>query len=250
MTTFSRTLKVRVKNKKLSTSSKKWIERQLNDPFVHKAKAEGYRSRAAFKLLEMHEKFNLIKKGMTIVDLGAAPGGWSQVASTILKGNGHIYAIDLLPMEPLSGVHCVQGDFNDFYNISHDLCMNELIHTDASDSNEVAQHDLLLSIRQAIHNGVDLVLSDMAPSACGIKSVDHDRIMGLLEDVFIFACEHLRPNGTLVAKVLRGGTEGQLLGRMKKMFKKVSHFKPTSSRAESCEIFVVAQDFRGTSQEN
>ena len=228
----SRTLKVRVKNKKLSTSSKKWVERQLNDPFVHKAKVEGYRSRAAFKFMEMNEKFKLLKKGMTLVDLGAAPGGWSQVASHILKGHGTLYAIDLLPMLPLAGVTFIQGDFNDLYTQASELAPN-------SDSHNL-QH-----MQKALLSGVDLVLSDMAPSACGIKSVDHDRIMGLLEDVFHFATEHLKPEGALVAKVLRGGTEGQLLNDMKKVFKKVSHFKPKSSRAESCEIFVVAQGFRG-----
>lgn len=232
----SRALKVRVKNKKLSSSSKKWVERQLNDPFVHKAKVEGYRSRAAFKFMEMNEKFKLLKKGMTIVDLGAAPGGWSQVASHVLKGQGTIYAIDLLPMPPLAGVNFVQGDFNDLYTKTPDTLENVMEDDDAHP---------LQPMQRALLEGVDLVLSDMAPSACGIKSVDHDRIMGLLEDVFTFATEHLKLDGALVAKVLRGGTEGKLLNEMKKVFKKVSHFKPKSSRAESCEIFVVAQGFRG-----
>lgn len=206
-------LKVRVKNKKLTPSSKRWLERQLNDPFVHKAKQEGYRSRAAFKLLEIQKKYHLIKPGMTVVDLGAAPGGWSQVASHIMKGQGKILAIDLLEMDPLPGVDFYQGDFND--------------------------------IDQYIDGKVDVVMSDMAPSSCGIKSVDHDRIMGMLEEVYTFAVERLRPGGSLVAKVLRGGTESKLLGEMKKTFSKITHFKPASSRTESTEIYVIAQGFRG-----
>lgn len=210
MTTGS--LKVHVKKKKLSTSSKKWLERQLNDPFVHKAKAEGYRSRAAFKLKEIQAKFKLIHKGMTVVDLGAAPGGWSQIVSDVLKNTGHIYAIDLLHMDPIPHVTFFEGDFN--------------------------------NIQDKIEGKVDVILSDMAASSCGIKSVDHIRLIGMLEDVFEFAKTSLKPGGSMVAKVLRGGTESKLLAELKKAFKKVSHFKPASSRAESSEIFVVAQGFR------
>lgn len=206
-------LKVRVKNKKLTASSKKWLERQLNDPFVHKARQEGYRSRAAFKMLEIQKKYRLLKPGMTIVDLGAAPGGWSQVAATILREKGRIVAIDLLAMDPLPGVEFYQGDFNE--------------------------------IDQYVEGKVDLILSDMAPSSCGIKSVDHDRIMGMLEEVYSFAVERLSPGGALVAKVLRGGTEAQLLSEMRKSFSKVGHFKPDSSRSESTEIYVIAEGFRG-----
>lgn len=206
-------LKVRVKNKKLTASSKRWLERQLNDPFVHKAKAEGYRSRGAFKLLEIQEKYRLLKHGMTIVDLGAAPGGWSQVAAHIVKENGKVIAIDLLAMDPIPGVEFYQGDFNE--------------------------------IEDKLTEKVHVILSDMAPSSCGIKSVDHDRIMGMLEEVFAFGQNYLLPGGALVAKVLRGGTESKLLTEMKKSFTKVTHFKPKSSRSESTEIYVVAEGFRG-----
>ncbi len=207
-----RRLKIKVKNKKLSLSSKKWLERQLNDPFVHKAKVEGYRSRAAYKLQEIQEKYHLIQKGMIVIDLGAAPGGWCQILSGILKGTGHIYAVDLLGMDPVPDVTFVQGDFND--------------------------------IKEKIKDKVDVILSDMAPSACGVKSVDHLRLMGMLEEVFDFAKIFLKPGGALVAKVLRGGTEGKLLAELKKAFRKVTHFKPDSSRSESAEIYVLAQGFR------
>ncbi len=207
-----RHLKVKVKNKKLSTSSKKWIERQLNDPFVHRARAEGFRSRAAYKMQEIQEKYHLIQKGMTVVDLGAAPGGWCQVVASLLGNTGAIYAIDLLEMDPLPGVTFIKGDFND-------------IHTHIPDK-------------------VDVILSDMAPSSCGIKSVDHLRLIGMLEEVFTFAKDYLKAEGSLVAKVLRGGTEAKLLAELKKAFKKVTHFKPSSSRTESAEIYVIAQGFR------
>jgi len=205
-------LKEKVKKKKLSNSSKKWLERQLNDPFVHKAKAEGYRSRAAYKLMEIQEKYRLIKKNMIVVDLGAAPGGWSQIALEALRDSGKVYAIDLLEMPPIHGVEFFQGDFND--------------------------------IADKIDGKVDVILSDMAASACGIKSIDHLRLMTMLEEVFEFAKSHLKNDGCLVAKVLRGGTESKLLAELKKAFKKVTHFKPKSSRAESSEIYVVAQGFR------
>lgn len=205
-------IKEKVRKKNLTPSSKKWLERQLNDPFVHKAKAEGYRSRAAYKLLEIQKKFHLLKKGMVVADLGAAPGGWSQVASHILKESGKVYAIDILAMDPIPGVEFFQGDFND--------------------------------IADKINDKVDVILSDMAPSSCGIKSIDHLRLMGMLEEVFEFAKTHLNENGSLVAKVLRGGTEAKLLAELKRAFRKVTHYKPDSSRAESSEIYVVAQGFR------
>ncbi len=204
--------KEKIRKKNLTASSKKWLERQINDPFVHKAKADGYRSRAAYKIIEIQEKYRIIKRGMVVVDLGAAPGGWSQVVSTMLKDNGKVYAIDLLPMDPLPGVEFFEGDFN--------------------------------SIFDKLDDKVDVILSDMAPSSCGIKSIDHIRIMSLLEEVFDFAKDHLKENGSLVAKVLRGGTEAKLLSELKRSFKKVSHFKPQSSRSESTEIYVVAQGFR------
>ena len=205
-------LKVKVRNKKLSASSKKWMNRQLNDPFVHQARMDGYRSRAAYKILEVHEKYKIFRPHMTIVDLGAAPGGWCQVAARILNHTGVIYAVDLLEMDPIPGVDFVHGDFN-----------------------ELIPH---------LPESVDVVMSDMAPSACGIRSVDHVRIMGMLEEVVHLSVQLLSEGGTLVAKVLNGGAEKDLLLYLKKHFTHVHHMKPKSSRAESKEFFVVALGFK------
>lgn len=205
-------LKVHVRNKKLSTSSKNWMNRQLNDPYVHRAKAEGYRSRAAYKILEIHEKFKIFSPKMTVVDLGSAPGGWSQVVSKICAGRGPIYAVDLLEMEPIPGVTFLQGDFH-----------------------ELIPH---------LPHSVDVVMSDMAPSSCGVRSADHARIMGMLEDVVGIASQLLAQGGTLIAKVLKGGTEKDLLSYLKHHFDQVHHFKPKSSRPESKEFFVIAKGFR------
>lgn len=204
-------LKVHVRNKKLSSSSKRWMNRQLNDPFVHQAKIDGYRSRAAYKILEIHEKYKIFSSNMIVVDLGAAPGGWCQIARHVMGQTGQIYAVDLLEMDPIPGVTFVQGDFN-----------------------ELIPH---------LPNHVDLVMSDMAPSACGIRTVDHVRIMTMLEDVVHVSVRILKEGGTLIAKVLKGGTEKSLLLYLKKYFSQIDHMKPQSSRAESKEFFVVARGF-------
>ena len=205
-----------VKNKKLKSSSKKWIARQIKDPYVEKAKAEGYRSRAAYKIIEIQQKFKLIGKNSIVLDLGAAPGGWSQVVSNIAK---KVVAIDLLDMSPIQNVEFIKGDFTDECNMK--------------------QLENLLQGEKA-----DIVLSDMAPNTCGIQKVDHLRIICLLETVFDFSKNVLNKNGSLVAKVFQGGAENELLAQMKQHFTNIKHFKPMSSRKESPEIYLVAMGFK------
>ncbi len=200
-------------------SSIKWIERQLTDPYVMKAKKEGYRSRAAYKLIEIDEKAKILKKGQVVVDLGAAPGGWCQVAAA--KGC-KVVAIDLLEMDEITGVTFFQMDFMD---------------DDAP--------DVLIGALEG--EKADLVISDMAHNTVGHRNTDHTKIMLLVEAGYDFAIEVLKPHGAFVAKVFQGGTETELLSRMKKDFKSVKHIKPPSSRKESPETYVVATGFRKTS---
>jgi 23S rRNA (uridine2552-2'-O)-methyltransferase len=218
-----RSLKVRVKTaRKRSLSSTLWLERQLNDPYVARARREGYRSRAAYKLLEMEERHHLFKPGQRIVDLGAAPGGWSQIAAARVKakeGRGRIVAVDLLDMEPVPGVDFAVLDFND--------------------------QDAPERIKVMLGGRADGVLSDMAANATGHKQTDHLKIVALAELAADFATEVLAPSGFFVAKVLQGGTEGQLLARLKRDFASVRHVKPAASRAGSAELYVLATGFRG-----
>ena len=199
-------------------SSIKWIERQLTDPYVMKAKKEGYRSRAAYKLLEIDEKAKLLKKGQSVIDLGAAPGGWCQVAAA--KGC-NVVAIDLLEMDEIPNVAFFQMDFME----------------------DDAPQVLVDALGGA---GADVVLSDMAHNTVGHRNTDHTKIMILVEAAYDFAIEVLKPHGAFVAKVFQGGTETELLTRMKKDFKSVKHIKPPSSRKESPETYVVATGFRKT----
>ena len=198
-------------------SSIKWIERQLTDPYVARAKKDGYRSRAAYKIKEIDEKVHLLKKGQVVVDLGAAPGGWCQVA--VEKGCKHVVAIDLLEMDEIPGVTFFQMDFMD--DNAPDVLLNALGGEQA-----------------------DVVMSDIAHNTVGHRNTDHNKIMALVEAGYDFAIEILKPNGAFVAKVFQGGTEGELLARMKKDFKSVKHIKPPSSRKESPETYVVATGFR------
>ncbi len=209
--------KSRVKTaKKRKTSSTRWLERQLNDPYVDKAKTDGYRSRAAYKILEIDDRIKLLKRGMKIVDLGSAPGGWSQVAAQ--KGCT-VVAIDLLEVDEIPGVDFVRMDFMD------DAAPDKL---------------------KAMLGGLaDAVLSDMAPNTMGHKSTDHIRIMAVVEAAYYFAKEVLKPGGTFVAKVFQGGAQNTLLAEMKKDFKTVKHIKPPASRKESSEQYLVAMGFRG-----
>ena len=213
-------LKQRVKTaRKRTVSQTRWLERQLNDPYVARAKREGYRSRAAFKLLEIDERFKLLKPGQRIVDLGAAPGGWSQVAARILGESGRIVGIDLLEIEPMPGATFITLDFLD---PSAPERLTELLGGRA-----------------------DLVLSDMAANTTGHKKTDHLRIIGLAEVAAEFAREILAPGGAYLAKVFQGGTEGDLLTELKRDFASVRHVKPQASRADSSELYVLATGFRG-----
>jgi len=199
-----------------STASQKWLERQLNDPYVRAAKQQGLRSRAAFKLMELDDRFHMIRRGSRVVDLGAAPGGWSQVA--VQRGAAAVVGVDLLAMDPVPGATILQGDFND--------------------ESMPAQLEALLGGK------ADLVLSDMAPNATGHNATDHLRIMALAELALDFALQILEPGGGFVAKVLQGGSERTMLDRMKRHFAQVRHAKPPASRKESSELYVVATGFR------
>jgi 23S rRNA (uridine2552-2'-O)-methyltransferase len=223
-----RQLKVRLKTAKQRTpSSQRWLERQLNDPYVAAAKREGYRSRAAYKLIEIDDKHRLLKSGARVVDLGAAPGGWSQVAAERVRAvegprhsGGQVVAIDLLAVEPIPGVEFLQLDF-----------------MDASAPER---------LRGLLREGrADVVLSDMAAQGTGHTRTDHLRIMGLAEAAVEFACEVLVPGGAFLCKVLQGGTERELLDRLKRAFATVRHIKPPASRAGSAELYVLATGFRG-----
>lgn len=202
--------------KKRKLSSNLWLERQLNDPYVAKAQAEGWRSRAAYKLIEIDEKIHILKSGQTVVDLGAAPGGWSQVAA---KKGCRVIALDLLEMDEVPGVTFFQMDFMD----------------------DTAPETLLDAMGGS---GADIVMSDMAHNTTGHKNTDHIRIMALVESAYEFAIEVLKPGGVFLAKVFQGGTENDLLARMKKDFKSVKHIKPPASRKDSSETYVVAMGFR------
>jgi 23S rRNA (uridine2552-2'-O)-methyltransferase len=223
----TRSLKQRVKTAhKRTLSSQKWLERQLNDPYVARAKREGYRSRAAFKLIEIDEKYHLLKPGQRVVDLGAAPGGWSQIAAKkvgSVNGKGRVVGIDLLPIDPLPGVEFIQLDFLD----------------------EAAPQMLI----DLIGGPADIVMSDMAANTTGHKKTDHLRIVGLAEAAIHFAREVLAPGGAFIAKVFQGGTEGQLLADLKRDFATVRHVKPAASRADSAELYVLATGFRGSGVE-
>jgi 23S rRNA (uridine2552-2'-O)-methyltransferase len=217
----ARDLSVRVKTaRKRSASSTRWLQRQLNDPYVTAAKREGYVSRAAFKLSELDERFDLIQRGMRILDLGAAPGGWCQVAARKLNGSGVVVGVDLLPFGPLPGVDC------------------HLLDVETPDSERV--------MREWLGGPADLVLSDMAPSTTGHKATDQLRIVALAEVAHVIATALLAPSGAYVVKLFQGGAHGELLATLKREFANVRHAKPPSSRKDSSELYLIAQGFRGT----
>jgi 23S rRNA (uridine2552-2'-O)-methyltransferase len=219
----ARQLTVRLKTaRRRSASSQRWLERQLNDPYVAAAKREGWRSRAAFKLIEIDDKHHILKTGQRVVDLGAAPGGWSQVAAQRVKateGRGQVIAIDYLPVDPIAGVTILELDFLD----------------------DAAPDKLKALLRDG---GADVVLSDMAAPTTGHTSTDHLRIMALAEAAAQFAAEVLAPGGVFLAKVFQGGTERSLLDMLKRNFAIVRHVKPKASRADSAELYVLATGFR------
>jgi 23S rRNA (uridine2552-2'-O)-methyltransferase len=206
---------------KRSVSSTRWLQRQLNDPYVAEAKKQGFRSRAAFKLLQLDERFHFLKPGARVDDLGAAPGGWTQVAGEkVLKsGRGKVIGIDILEMDPVPGAEILHLDF---------------MSDEAPDK-----------LKALLDGEADVVLSDMAASATGHQQTDHLKIMALAETAYAFAAEVLAPGGTFVAKVLQGGATGDLLKELKRDFEEVRHVKPAASRKDSAEIYVVALSFRG-----
>jgi 23S rRNA (uridine2552-2'-O)-methyltransferase len=218
-----RALKTRVKmTRKRTPASARWLERQLNDPYVAQARREGYRSRAAYKLIEIDDKYKMLKRGERIVDLGAAPGGWSQVAAARVgshEGRGRVLAIDLLEMDAIEGVEFRQMDFHD--------------------------PTAPTQLREWLGGPADGVLSDMAANATGHRKTDQLRIIGLVELAADFASEVLAPGGFFLAKVLQGGAEGELLAHLKREFATVRHVKPKASRADSAELYLLATRFRG-----
>jgi 23S rRNA (uridine2552-2'-O)-methyltransferase len=208
---------------KRKLSSKLWLERQLNDPYVTQAKRDGFRSRAAYKLQEIDDKHRFLKQGLVVVDLGAAPGGWSQIAArrvNSLEGKGKVVAIDLLEMPEIPGVAFAQMDFLD---------------DKASDK-----------LRAMVGSGVDIVMSDMAANTTGHRKTDQLRIIGLVESAAAFATEVLNPGGTFLAKVFQSGAEAELLAQLKRDFATVKHVKPAASRQDSSERYVLALGFRGS----
>ena len=228
-----RDLKVKVKSARGRTVSQvKWLQRQLNDPYVKRAKAEGYRGRAAFKILELDEKFRFLVPGARVVDLGCAPGGWCQVAVKRVnalgerrdKADGTVLGVDLQEVEPVAGAEIHQLDFL----------------TDDAD----------LKVKEWLGGPANVVMSDMAASSSGHKQTDHLRIVALCEAAAYFAFDVLEPDGTFVAKVLAGGAEGELQKLLKQRFKKVMNIKPPSSRADSSEKFVVATGYRGSTNDD
>jgi len=215
-----RALKVRLKNAKSRTvSSQRWLARQLNDPYVARAKREGFRSRAAFKLSEIDDKHHFLKSGARVVDLGAAPGGWSQVAAKRVGPAGRVVAIDVLEMGTVPGVEFLRLDFLD----------------------PRAPQEL----KSLLGGPADVVLSDMAANATGHRPTDHLKIMALVEAAAEFAREVLKPGGVFLAKVIQGGTESELLAALKHDYASVKHVKPAASRTDSAELYVLASGFRG-----
>jgi 23S rRNA (uridine2552-2'-O)-methyltransferase len=206
--------------KRRRLSSRTWLERQISDPYVARAKREGFRSRAAYKLAEIDDKYRLFKPGARVVDLGAAPGGWSEIAARRVGANGRVIALDILDLKPIPGVEFLKLDFLD----------------DAAPERLKA----MLGGRKA-----DVVLSDMAANATGHRKTDHLRIMGLAEAAAGFAREVLAPGGAFLCKVLQGGTEAALLAELKRDFTTVKHVKPPASRSDSAELYLLAMGFRG-----
>lgn len=220
----TRVMHTRVKKKAgtIKESSRRWLERHLNDPYVHRSKADGYRSRAAYKLIEINERYNILKKGQKIIDLGAAPGGWSQIAAKIVGStdeNPQVVGIDFLEVDPLSGVILLQMDF--------------------LDDNAPAK------LMEALGDKPDLVISDMAAPTTGHRRTDHLRTAHLCEVAADFAISVLKPGGHFLTKTFQGGTENELLALLKQKFRSVHHVKPPASRAESVELYLLARDFKG-----
>lgn len=216
----SRMLVERVKTARgRKPSSTRWLQRQLNDPYVHEARKLGYRSRAAFKLVELDDRFHILKPGLRVVDLGAAPGGWTQIAVSRVGPRGKVVGMDILEYDPVPGAICMQGDF---------------LADDSPDR-----------LKEALDGLADVVISDMAAPTTGHPPTDHLRIIALVEVALHFALEVLAPGGVFLAKVFQGGTEKSLLDMLKANFASVKHAKPPASRKESAETYVIATGFKG-----
>jgi 23S rRNA (uridine2552-2'-O)-methyltransferase len=210
----------RLKDRKRRTSSSRaWLERQISDPYVARAKSEGLRSRAAFKLAEIDDKYRFLKPGARVIDLGAAPGGWCEIAARRVGPSGRVIALDILDIKPIAGVEFIQFDFLD----------------------ELAPERL----KAMLGGQADVVLSDMAANATGHRQTDHLRIMALAEAAVVFAREVLSAGGTFLCKVLQGGTEIALLSELKRDFASIKHVKPPASRSDSAELYLLARGFRG-----
>lgn len=221
----ARALKTRIKKgSKLKNSSRRWLERHLNDPYVHRSKADGYRARSAYKIIEIDDRYKLLKKGLRVIDLGAAPGGWCQVAAARVGSTDEdkrVVGIDYLEMDELPGVTLLQMDFLD--------------------------NDAPARLMETLGGEPDIVMSDMAAPTTGHRRTDHIRTMHLCEVAADFAISVLKPGGHFVAKTFQGGTENDLLDRLKRNFKTVQHVKPPASREESVELYLLARDFKGRS---
>ncbi|MFT6077017.1 MAG: 23S rRNA (uridine2552-2'-O)-methyltransferase [Myxococcota bacterium] len=214
--------------KRKKKSSVAWIKRHINDPFVKEAHEQGFRARSAFKIIEINDKFKILKKGKIVVDLGAAPGGWSQVVVEKV-GRGKVFAVDLLEMEPIVGVEFLQQDF-----LSDDAAKNII---NLMNKNQSVSED-------KTPRKCNVVLSDMAENCCGDARTDHLRIVSLLEEALEFACQILEKDGVFVGKIFQGGASRELLERLRSLFEVVKHFKPDSSRKESAESYIVATGFK------
>lgn len=243
--------------KRRNKSSMAWLKRQINDPFVKQAQEQGYRARSAFKIIEIDDKFKILKKGKIVVDLGAAPGGWSQVVVEKV-GRGKVFAVDILPMEAIVGVEFLQQDFlapDAATNIIGLINQNQVLREDIANNargicpapfggepHNKTEPDI--SPKSFCYRKCDVVLSDMAENTCGDAQTDHMRIVGLLEEALDFACQILAKDGVFVGKIFQGGAGGELLKRFKEHFAAVKHFKPNSSRKESAENYIVAIGFK------
>ena len=223
----ARQLKTRLTKKKVKSSSRRWLERQLNDPYVKRAQAEGYRSRAAYKLIEIDDRHKLLRPGQRVVDLGAAPGGWCQVAAARVKSTPEeprVVGIDYLDVDPVPGAVILKMDFLD--------------------------DDAPARLEEALGGPADIVLSDLAAPTTGHRRTDHIRTMHLCEVAADFAISVLRPGGHFLAKTFQGGTEGGLLDMLKRHFATVHHIKPPASREESVELYILAKGFKGRTDAN
>ncbi len=224
-----------------------WLKRQINDPFVKQAQEQGYRARSAFKIIEIDDKFKIFKKGKIVVDLGAAPGGWSQVVVEKV-GRGKVFAVDILEMEGIAGVEFLRQDFlseDAAKNIINLISKNQTIHeSKIVDSLSLGESESIVYPKEVYIRKCDVVLSDMAENTCGDAQTDHLRIVDLLEEALNFSCQILAKDGVFVGKIFQGGASGELLKKFKEHFTIVKHFKPNSSRKESAENYIIAIGFK------